>query len=291
MTEAKDQITFPKLNVHDHGYVTLVDTMPSIDKHTQGLGLETAIVESARMSYGKEVQDIVGDKRLIRYLYKNGHTSPFERVKFSFVIQCPKFVAIQLIRHRTANVNEFSQRYTEVDLPFFNPVNVDGSIRLQDKVNKQGSIESKNCEASDEIHKELDKINGILEDVKLGYHKLIDLGVAKEVARYCLPMSTYTRLSYTMDLHNLLKFFSLRLDPHAQKETRDYVQAMYDLIKDLIPITIKAYNDFTKGSIKLSLEEIQAIKNKDSSLKNAGKAETIEFQKKLNQLGLDFTNL
>jgi len=275
------------IKVHDHGYVKLLDSMPRLETCDSELGIEAAIVQSARLSFGKDLTDVKKDRALIRHLFRNQHTSVFESVKFAFEIQCPKFVGIQLIRHRTANVNEFSQRYTEVDLPYFNPVDVDGSIRMKGGLNKQGSVPTE--QVNDNICRTFDEINGHLDDIIILYHQLTNMGIANEVARYCLPIAMYTRIRYTMDLHNLLKFLKLRMDSHAQKETRDYANAMYALIEKLVPITAEAFNDYTINSMRLSSMEIKMIESPDAESEineRLSKSEIAEFHTKMKVLDI-----
>lgn len=220
-----------EISVLEYGLVKLVDCMPRLVKRSHLL--EEAIVRSARTSFGSGLKTPREDKRLVKYLVANNHTSPLESVKFSFTIRCPKFVAIQLIRHRTANINEFSQRYAEIeDDLYHHPSKAPNGIRLQDTKNKQGSTLG---EIEENIARKMLETEALVDKVLSNYHDLISLGVAKEVARFCLPIATYTDLCYTMDLNNLVKFLRLRLDHHAQYETRVVAQAMYDLVKPLCP--------------------------------------------------------
>jgi len=215
----------------DDGFVRLVDVMPRLVP--QGRTIESAIVRSARVSFGQGLKTPEEDARLVRYLIKNSHTSPLESVKFSFHIRCPLFVAVHLIRHRTANVNMFSQRYAESDDSYMHPSQIEKGIRAPSKTNKQaGDTEITNGE----VIRLIEDTEALLDQIFVNYHKLLEAGVAKEVARFCLPQATYTELYYTMDLNNLLKFLRLRDDTHTQHETRVFAHAMKELIRPLLPV-------------------------------------------------------
>lgn len=219
----------------DDGFVKLVDAMPRLVP--EGRTVESAIVKSARVSYGQGLKSKEEDDRLVRYLIKNAHTSPLESVKFTFHVRAPTFVAVHLIRHRMSNINMFSQRYAEIkDDSYCHPSRMESGIRMQSKTNKQvGDIV-----ATDETAIALVKETEELLDKVIGnYHKMIELGIAKEVARFCLPQATYTELYYTMDLNNLLKFWKLRDDSHTQYETRVIAHAMKELVRPLLPIVFE----------------------------------------------------
>lgn len=215
-----------EIKVLDHGFVRYIDHM----------GSDQRIVEAARISYKSPSKGDEQDKKLLQYLWKNRHTSPFEMCKITFNIRMPIFVMRQFIRHRMQNVNEVSARYTELPNLFYRPE----KWRKQDNKNKQGSIESK----------ELDSIylNQVLEEsyrsAYINYEILISQGVAKEMARFVLPVGIYTEIYSTWDLRNLLHFFSLRDDPHAQWEHQQYGKAMKEITKNLFPWTIEAYEKF-----------------------------------------------
>lgn len=212
------------------GFVRLVDAMPRLVP--VGRTPEFAVVRSARVSYGLGLKSIEEDKKLLRYLIKNQHTSPLESVKFTFHIRAPLFVAVHFLRHRTANINMFSARYAEVpgeDNYYHISQN---PLRLQSKTNKQAGDVVSDDSALLEAVKETEDL---LDKVFSQYHKLVDLGLAKELARFCLPEARYTEFYFTMDLNNLLKFLRLRDDSHAQLETQIYARAMKDLIRPLLP--------------------------------------------------------
>ena len=258
------------------GFVRLVDCMPRLVP--EGRTLEVAIVRSARVSYGQGVKDKATDDKLIRFLYRNRHTSPFESVEFQFHIRCPMYVRTHFIRHRTANVNEFSQRYREVkDEAYYKPSEHDTGIRGQAKLNKQGSETLQDKSKLQEICKQTeDSVDHTFEL----YHQLLKEGMSRETARFCLPNSTWTELYYKMDLHNLLHMLKLRMDPHAQAETVTYATAIYELIKPLVPVVMSAFEDYTLNSVTLSKLEVDALRDGKDLPKEAGVAEKEEFEKK-----------
>jgi thymidylate synthase (FAD) len=289
-----EKVSSRKIKCLDDGFVQLVDCMPRLIPEDRTC--EFRIVESARVSYGQSLKDKKTDENLLRYLFRHSHTSPFEGVKFTFYIRCPKFVAIQLLRHRTANVNEYSQRYSVVREGFYHPSqmtdeDVPGSgVRVVSSNNKQGS-ESSSCESLKEtIKSQLAEVETLLNQVTHVYDHLISLGCAKEVARFCLPMSMYTELYYTMDLNNLIKFLALRQDrSHAQPETVVFADAIHDLIEPLVPITMEMFNEYKLESLTLSKSEIEAITQRKDKLDTDSVTGQREYQEKLRRLGLQFT--
>jgi thymidylate synthase (FAD) len=211
------------------GHVKLLDVMPRKVERS----IEDVIVRSARTSFASGLKSKEQDDKLVRYLLKNRHTSPLESVKFSFHVRCPIFTARQLIRHRTANINEFSMRYAQVQ-GRYKPISDPQGIRMQCNVNKQSSQEAPS-EKMDQIYPLMYQTEELLDQIQENYEKMLALGCAKEVARFCLPMSSWTELIFTIDLNNFLKFLSLRMDLHAQKEIRDVAEGMWNLTKDLMP--------------------------------------------------------
>ncbi|MBI2346031.1 MAG: FAD-dependent thymidylate synthase, partial [Deltaproteobacteria bacterium] len=201
----------------DHGFVRLVEAM----------GDDKSIVQAARVSYGKGTKSVHADRGLIYYLMKHRHTTPFEMVEFKFHAKLPIFVARQWIRHRTANVNEISGRYSIMEDTFWEPSAED--FRTQDTRNRQGSqegaIDPKVGEALAAQYQEDQRV--LYEH----YQKAIAAGVAREVARVNLPLSLYTEWYWKIDLWNLLHFLRLRMDAHAQKEIRVYAEAMATFVK------------------------------------------------------------
>lgn len=214
--------------VHDHGFVRLVDWM----------GSDRSIVAAARVSYnsiatGTPEEQEAKDRKLLNYLFKNKHTSPFEMGKIQFNIRMPIFVMRQYIRHRMQNVNEFSARYKELPDEFFVPE----SFRKQDTKNKQGSVETVDI---DQLRcKDLARI--AYDRAYDTYKTLLQAGVAREQARIVLPVGIYTEFYACWDLNNLLKYFALRDDPHAQGEHQDYARAMKEITKSVFPWTMEVY--------------------------------------------------
>lgn len=222
-TEAKAA----RVNVLDHGYVRLVDHM----------GDDLSIVRAARVSYNaawRAGQDTGSDNRLIRYLWNNRHTTPFESVTFTFEVHAPIFVFRQWHRHRTWSFNELSARYRELPAEFYVPQAE--QIGTQSTNNKQGrTLDGSDREAEVELYKMMARQSfGV-------YRDLLDAGWPRELARSCLPVSTYSTMFATVNLLNLLKFLTLRCDAHAQYEIRVYADAMLELIRPLVPVTCEAW--------------------------------------------------
>lgn len=216
-----------EISVLDRGFVRLVDSM----------GNDSSIVQAARVSYHLGIKTPKKDRQLIHYLMRNDHTSPFEQVVFKFHIKLPIFVARQLIRHRTARVNEISGRYTQLKNEFYIPQRM--HICRQSKDNKQGRETSPvNSVCAKTV---IDTIHHANNEAYSAYEKMIDMNIAKELARIVLPVNIYTELYWQIDLHNLFHFLKLRLDCHAQYEIRVYAEAIRDLIIDICPIAYKAF--------------------------------------------------
>ncbi len=206
-----------------YGYVELLDHY----------GSDARIVSAARISYDSESKGKETDKKLLFYLYKNKHTSPFEQCNVTFRIKFPIFLMRQFVRHRTFRLNEWSGRYSELEDEFYLPER----WRAQDNKNKQGSFVDAHIDQALATH----AATGAYEKCYKAYEELLALGVAKEQARFVLPVSIYTKIVVNIDLHNLLHFFRLRLDPHTQKEMQDLAQAMLDLVSPLYPWTFEAF--------------------------------------------------
>jgi len=254
--------------VLDHGFVRLVDHMPREN-------LDSSIVQAARVSYGEGTKTSRGDEGLIRYLMRHWHNTPFEMVEFKFHIKMPIYIARQHMRHRMASVNEYSARYSIVHDEYYKP----DILRGQSKVNHQGS------EGEIDINSERENVlNKHFNNSYEIYKYLLDDGVCREQARGTLTQSTYTEFYWKIDLHNLMHYLRLRMEPGAQKEIRDYANAIYDLVKPLVPITMKAFIDFRMNVIQLSGPEIEAISN-GTPIKSPG--ERREFEEKIKRLGLD----
>lgn len=223
----------------DHGYVKLVGVY----------GNDTLIAAAARVSHGKGSKGAEQDRRLIHYLYKNRHTSPFEQCNITFEIQMPIFVMRQFVRHRTFRLNEISARYTELPDLFYVPAA--DKWRLQDTANKQGS--SGFLPAGDISVDPEEVTTGALvtywvtnfsKHAYAIYQDMIEAGVAREMARMVLPVNIYTRVMVNCDLHNLMHFLRLRLHPHAQYEIRVLAQAMYDIAEAHFPVAFEAFNRY-----------------------------------------------
>jgi thymidylate synthase (FAD) len=266
-----------EIKVHDHGLVALVDVMPRLIP--SGKTADFAIVQAARVSYGAGTKMVNEDRGLIRYLARHRHTTPFEMVEFKFHHVMPIFIARQWIRHRTANVNEYSARYSIVQDRFYKP-SLD-YIRKQSLTNRQGRDEQLDAATAEEFLAYLDKTEALYAD----YQKLTEKGVAREIARIGLPVSVYTEWYWKIDLHNLLHFLSLRMDAHAQQEIRDYATAMFNLVKDIVPIAAEAFMDYHHDAMHLTRLEIEAIKTKQP-LNTQNKREAAEWEAKKGKLGL-----
>lgn len=213
------------IDIPPHGYVRYIDH----------LGTDERIVEAARISYKSPSKGEEQDRKLLEYLFKNRHTSPFEQCSITFNIKFPIFLMRQFVRHRTFRLNEWSGRYSELADEFFVP----NTWRFADAANKQGS--SGEHPKSDEIS----KLCQSAYDHSYGCYKtLLAMGVAKEMARFVLPVGIYTEIYVNCDLHNLLHFLRLREDGHAQAEIQDVARAMRQIANELFPWTFAAYDKF-----------------------------------------------
>lgn len=233
----------------DHGYVRYIDHM----------GSDLRIIEAARVSYKSKSKGEEADKKLLFYLWKNKHTSPFEMCKITLNIKLPIFVMRQYVRHRMQNLNEVSARYTELSEEFYIPK----IWRHQDTKNKQGGIEDNKLELKHsynitDIDGSLYQTNniskvleGIYNQTYSFYKEMIEAGVAKEMARIILPVGIYTEIYACWDMKNLLHFITLREDFHAQAEIQEYGRAIKSICKELFPWTMEAYEKF-----KFELKEL-----------------------------------
>lgn len=221
-----------KIDVLDHGSVELLEHM----------GNDLSVVRNARQSYDADWragEDKGGDTRLIRFLMRHRHTSPFESVVFTFGVKCPFFIARQIHRHRTWSFNEVSARYTK--LPEEHYVPSADTIGQQSKDNKQmreAGVDNPNAAVIQSF------IHANAAGAYAMYNNLIEQGCPRELARSVLPMSFYTRFSGTVDLHNLLHFIELRIHKHAQWEIQQYARAMLDLIEPIVPVSTAAFKEF-----------------------------------------------
>jgi thymidylate synthase (FAD) len=266
-----------EVKVHEHGLVALLDVMPRFAPVEQTA--DFAIVQAARVSYGHGTKQVSEDRGLIRYLARHRHTTPFEMVEFKFHHVMPIFVARQWIRHRTANVNEYSARYSVVKDRFYRPS--PESLRQQSMTNRQGGTDQVDSLTADEFYKYLESVEAHYAD----YQKMLDKGVARELARIGLPLNVYTEWYWKIDLHNLLHFLSLRMDSHAQQEIRDFANAMFALIQPIVPIAAEAFLDYNLYSTRLSRLEIEAIRT-GKPLVSDNKREISEWEEKKKLLGL-----
>src|SRR5690349_16428596 len=241
-----------EVKIHEHGLVALLDVMPRFAP--VGKTADFAIVQAARVSYGDGTKQVNEDRGLIRYLSRHRHTTPFEMVEFKFHHVMPIFVARQWIRHRTANVNEYSARYSIVKDRFYHPS--PDNVRQQSASNRQGGETPTDSATAAEFLEYLDRVEQDYQQ----YQRFIEKGVAREIARIALPASVYTEWYWKIDLHNLFHFLSLRMDPHAQQEIRDYANAMYALIQPIVPVAAEAFMDYRLESMHLTRLEIDAIR-------------------------------
>jgi thymidylate synthase (FAD) len=244
-----------------------------------GKTADFAIVQAARVSYGQGTRQVNEDRGLIRYLARHRHTTPFEMVEFKFHHVMPIFIARQWIRHRTANVNEYSARYSVVPDRFYHPGTE--NVRKQSASNRQGGEEPMDELTAKEFCEHLDKVEGSYAE----YEKFIEKGVAREIARIALPVSVYTEWYWKCDLHNIFHFLSLRMDPHAQQEIRDYANAMFALIQPIVPIAAEAFEDYQLSGLHLTRLEIEALRS-GQPLQSQNKREQAEWEEKKKNLGL-----
>ena len=221
----------------DKGFVRLVDSM----------GGDDAIVQAARVSYGKGTSKVSQDRGLIRYLMRHRHTTPFEMVEFKFHAKMPIFVARQWVRHRTANINEYSLRYSEARDEFYTPD--PEHIQFQSALNKQGRAGRVPKKLTDKVIKYFIEISERSFEM---YQELNEAGLARELIRAILPVNLYTEWYWKNDLHNLLHFIGLRSDTHAQYEIRVYSDAMATFVKQVAPFAWEAYQDYVVDGMRFS---------------------------------------
>lgn len=259
--------------VLDHGLVRVVDYM----------GDDSAITQAARVSYGRGTKSVSNDEGLIRYLMRHWHSTPFEMCEVKFHVKLPVFVARQWIRHRTANVNEYSARYSILDREFYIPA--PEQLAAQSTVNNQGRGE---VLQGDEAARVLDLLR---EDAMRSYDHYEAMlsqegqqGLARELARMNLPANIYTQWYWKVDLHNLFHFLRLRADAHAQYEIRAYAEAICGIVRDWVPFAYAAFEDYRLGGQQLSARAVAALKRRLSgetvTAENSGmsKGEWREFE-------------
>ena len=222
-----------RIDVLDRGFVRLVDSM----------GNDLSVVRAARVSYDaawRAGEDTGSDRRLIHYLMKNKHTTPFEAVTFTFEVYAPIFVFRQWHRHRTHSYNELSARYRELPDNFYLPQ--PEQVGVQVTQNKQGrDTDGMTPELLEQRQMQIERVRTHLQQSFTLYHELIEEGWPKELARIVVPVSTYSHMFDTVNLLNLFKFLNLRLHPHAQYEIRVYAEAMAKLIESVVPVCVEAW--------------------------------------------------
>ncbi|MCC7145319.1 MAG: FAD-dependent thymidylate synthase [Phycisphaeraceae bacterium] len=266
-----------EVKVHEHGLIALVDAMPRLVP--VGQTADSAIVQAARVSYGAGTKKVNEDRGLIRYLLRHRHTTPFEMIEFKFHVAMPIFVARQWIRHRTANVNEYSARYSVVPDRFYRPTA--DNVRQQSLANRQGGEQLVDDLTAQQFLDYLAKTEAHYRE----YEELLNKGVSRELARIGLPLGIYTEWYWKCDLHNILHFLSLRMDAHAQQEIRDYAYAMFALIRPIVPVVAEAFLDYEFEGVHLTRLEIEALRS-GKPLASDNKREQAEWEEKRKTMGL-----
>lgn len=279
-----DFIKNTQIDIHNNGFVRLVDIMPGIlpkEAIENGTLADYAICQSARVSYGDGTKKVNTDAGLIRYLMRNRHTSPFEMIELKFHIKAPIFIVRQWLRHRTASVNEISGRYSIMKDEFFEPE----KLCKQSTGNRQGRGDE--VGQDDTMYEIFSQYLGNTSKKSYEeYKSLIDGGIARETARIGLPLSLMSEFYWKVNLHNLYHFLSLRMDAHAQEEIRDFANAVFDIVSQVCPVSSKAFMDYRMNSITLSGIEIEAIRDK-AKINTENKRETSEFKDKLVKLNME----
>jgi thymidylate synthase (FAD) len=253
-----EKVLYEAIPVLDHGFIRVIDYM----------GDDSSIVQSARVSYGKGTKKVSTDEGLIRYLMRHWHSTPFEMCEIKYHVKLPIFIARQWIRHRTANVNEYSARYSILDKEFYIPAKE--QLSAQATNNRQGRGELITGQQADEVLK-------ILKDDAVrtydNYEKMLNerfdgtiidekkSGLARELARMNLTLNSYTQWYWKTDLLNLMNFLFLRADSHAQYEIRVYAEKMLDTVKKWVPITHAAFLDYRVGAAHLSSKGLKIVKS------------------------------
>jgi thymidylate synthase (FAD) len=243
--DSLDEILGQPFKVLDDGFVRVVDYM----------GSDQSIVQAARVSYGAGTKKVSQDRGLIRYLMRHHHSTPFEMCEIKFHVRVPMDAWRQWIRHRTANVNEYSTRYSiAIDQAV---KTLPGEWRFQSTSNKQGSEGFLETGLGNELSVEEQKLH---EDIWKIYNSRIEKGVAREQARKDLPLATYTEAYWKIDLHNLLHFLRLRMDKHAQLEIRNYAQTIgFEIVKRWVPLAWEAFEDYRMNSKSFSGPEVELL--------------------------------
>jgi thymidylate synthase (FAD) len=253
-----EKVLYEAIPVLDHGFIRVIDYM----------GDDSSIVQSARVSYGKGTKKVSTDEGLIRYLMRHWHSTPFEMCEIKYHVKLPIFIARQWIRHRTANVNEYSARYSILDKEFYIPAKE--QLSAQSNNNRQGRGDLITGQQADEVLKILkddsvrtydnyermlnERFDGTIIDEKKS-------GLARELARMNLTLNSYTQWYWKTDLLNLMNFLFLRGDSHAQYEIRVYAETMLDTVKKWVPITHAAFLDYRVGAAHLSSKGLTIVKS------------------------------
>ena len=259
--------------IHEHGFVKLLDVM----------GSDEEVEDAARISYGEGTRKVSQTRNLIRYLMRHKHTSPFEMCEVKFHIKLPIFVMRQLVRHRTANLNEYSGRYSVMSDDFYFPKGK--NLKPQSTTNKQGREEGELGADTGELEFEIFRI---LDGATNAYHNLIDWNLSRELARIVLPVSNYTEVIWKIDLHNFFHVVNLRAESHAQQEIQDYANVMYSLVEPHFPLCCEAFEDYVRGAKTFSKQEMKVLKDQVGWIETAmfepeelSKRERKEFLEKL----------
>jgi thymidylate synthase (FAD) len=254
---ALEEILYQPAPVLDHGFVRVIDYM----------GDDAAVVQAARVSYGKGTKRVSEDRGLIQYLMRHRHTTPFEMCEIKFHVKLPIFVARQWIRHRTANVNEYSARYSILDKEFYVPA--PEQLAAQSTANRQGRGDALEGEDAARV---LALLRGDAERVYASYAEMLNedeagrvtdgkrQGLARELARMNLSLNFYTQWYWKTDLYNLMNFLSLRADSHAQYEIRVYAEAMLGMLSRWVPMTAEAFYQYRMGGAHFSAKALAAVR-------------------------------
>ncbi|MBE9606377.1 FAD-dependent thymidylate synthase [Acetobacteraceae bacterium H6797] len=256
---ALEAMLFEVMPVLDHGFVRVIDYM----------GDDGAVVQAARVSYGRGTKAANEDRGLIRYLMRHRHSTPFEMCEIKYHVKLPIFIARQWIRHRTANVNEYSARYSVLDREFYIPE--PSQLAAQSAINRQGRGDVLEGEEAAHV------LNLLRQDAMTNYDHYLEMlnegeegqmrdesrrGLARELARMNLTLNSYTQWYWKTDLHNLLHFLSLRADSHAQYEIRVYAEAMMKSLAAWVPSVYEAFRDYRLGAVTLSAQMLEVVKRK-----------------------------
>ena len=244
MGSAKLEKSLGMKTIHQLGFVKLLDVM----------GDDEEVENSARISYGEGTRKVNQTRNLIRYLMRHKHTSPFEMCEVKFHLKLPIFIMRQLVRHRTANLNEYSGRYSVMSNEFYLP---EGDyLAKQSTTNNQGRGEPLDSQGLLQF-----EFNRIYDGASMAYQVLLEHELSREVARALLPVANYTECIRKIDLHNFFHFVKLRSDSHAQREIKDYADAMYELVKPNFPLCCEAFEDYMMGAVTFSASEMEFIRD------------------------------